>query len=106
MRGPARKECCRCVPSVLRAFARSHHFAALAAAILCLARSTPSCAAGSPNVDTIIRMKLALEPAKPSIRTMSMTFDDHVAKTTFGEHLAEHQLVGGATRRGYGGQLR
>jgi hypothetical protein len=56
-----------------------------------LARAQPV-----PSGDEIIRqMKAALEPSKPSIRTMDLTFDDQGSKTRFGLAQARKTLPDG-----------
>jgi hypothetical protein len=58
--------------------------------------SHTAAAADQPSADQIVRqMKLALEPQKPSVRTMTMTFDDRGTKTTFGLVQARKRLPDG-----------
>jgi len=66
----------------------------LAAALLLAA--LPARSADAPSADEIVRqMKLALEPAKPSVRTMTLTFDDAGKKTSFGLVQARKQMADG-----------
>lgn len=54
-------------------------------------------AADAPSADEVVRqMKAALEPPKPSIRTMTMVFDDRGTKSTFGLVQARKRLPTGA----------
>ncbi|MEW6271062.1 MAG: outer membrane lipoprotein-sorting protein [Thermodesulfobacteriota bacterium] len=56
----------------------------------------PSASAQPPGADEIIRqMKAALEPPKPSLRTMDLTFDDHGTKTRFQLAQARKRLPDG-----------
>jgi outer membrane lipoprotein-sorting protein len=49
-----------------------------------------------PSADEVVqRMKSALEPPKPSVRTMTMTFDDKGSKTKFGLVQARKKLADG-----------
>lgn len=78
------RRCCSPVP-----------LSVLAAAALLLA-GLQARSADTPSADEIVRqMKLALEPAKPSMRTMTLTFDDGGKKTSFGLVQARKQLADG-----------
>lgn len=56
----------------------------------------PSLAQETPSADQIVQqMKAALEPPKPSIRTMTMTLDDRGTKSTFGLVQARKRLADG-----------
>jgi hypothetical protein len=60
-----------------------------------LASASPAKGA-EPSADEVVKqMKLALEPAKPSVRTMTLTFDDQGTKTTFGLVQARKKLADG-----------
>jgi outer membrane lipoprotein-sorting protein len=49
-----------------------------------------------PSADDVVRqMKSALEPPKPSVRTMTLTLDDQGTKTTFGLVQARKKLADG-----------
>lgn len=79
--------------------ARPHRLPAapsvLVAALLVLA-ATPAWPASPPSADEIVHeMKVALEPPRPSVRTMTLTFDDHGQKTTFGLAQARKHLADG-----------
>ncbi|MBY0278719.1 outer membrane lipoprotein-sorting protein [Candidatus Binatia bacterium] len=56
----------------------------------------PALAQKAPSADEVVRqMKAALEPPKPSIRTMTMTLDDRGTKSTFGLVQARKRLADG-----------
>lgn len=56
----------------------------------------PALAENAPSADDVVRqMKAALEPPKPSIRTMTMTLDDRGTKSTFGLVQARKRLADG-----------
>jgi len=58
--------------------------------------ATAAVAADPPTADEIVRqMKIALEPPKPSVRTITLTFDDQGQKTTFGLVQARKRLADG-----------
>lgn len=60
------------------------------------AAAAPAWSADPPSADRIVQqMKAALEPPKPSVRTMTMTFDDQGKKTTFGLVQARKRLADG-----------
>ena len=70
--------------------------------LLCLTATAvlvaaPARAADAPSADEVVRqMKAALEPPKPSIRAMTMVFDDRGTKSTFGLVQARKRLATGA----------
>jgi outer membrane lipoprotein-sorting protein len=62
-----------------------------------LLTTVPSRAADAPAAGEILQqMKAALEPPKPSVRTMTMTFDDQGTKATFRLVQARKRLADGA----------
>lgn len=81
----------------MRLAPRSRRCASLivaAAALTTLA--PPAWSADPPSADQIVQqMKAALEPGKPSIRTMTLTFDDQGTKSTFGLVQARKKLADG-----------
>ena len=69
--------------------------AAVAATALALVVGSAA-AADPPSADEVVRqMKSALEPPKASVRTMTMTFDDHGQKTSFGLVQARKKIADG-----------
>lgn len=70
-------------------------------AVLCVTAATvlsagTARAADTPSADEVVRqMKAALEPPKPSIRTMTMVFDDQGTRSTFGLVQARKRLATG-----------
>lgn len=76
---------------------RSCRAASLAAlAAMLVSASSPAWSADPPSADQIVKeMQAALEPPKPSVRTMTMTFDDQGKKTTFGLVQARKRLADG-----------
>lgn len=70
--------------------------AALACALTVALTAGAASAADPPSADEVVRqMKSAVEPPKPSVRTMTMTFDDRGTKTTFGLVQARKRLADG-----------
>jgi outer membrane lipoprotein-sorting protein len=71
-------------------------------ALLCLSAAVvlvaaPARADEAPTADQVVsQMKAALEPPKPSIRTMTMTLDDQGTETTFSLVQARKRLADGA----------
>jgi outer membrane lipoprotein-sorting protein len=76
---------------------RSCRAASLAVlASLLASAASPVWSADPPSADQIVKqMQEALEPPKPSVRTMTMTFDDQGKKTTFGLVQARKRLADG-----------
>lgn len=69
---------------------------ALPFALATASLATPAWSADPPSADQVVQqMKAALEPAKPSIRTMTLTFDDQGTKSTFGLVQARKKLADG-----------
>jgi outer membrane lipoprotein-sorting protein len=61
-----------------------------------LSAAMPAWCAAPPSADEIVQqMKAALEPAKPSIRTMTLTLDDHGKRTSFELVQARKHLADG-----------
>jgi hypothetical protein len=79
--------------------ARPHRLLAaptVVVAALLVLTAAPAWSASPPSADEIVReMKLALEPHRPSVRAMTLTFDDHGEKTTFGLAQARKHLPDG-----------
>lgn len=71
--------------------------AALGLSLTAALAAPPARAADAPSADEVVRqMKAALEPPKPSVRTMTMVFDDQGTKSTFGLVQARKKLATGA----------
>ena len=69
---------------------------ALCSAAVAVVLASGSAWSADPSADDVVRqMKSALEPPKPSVRTMTMTFDDQGTKTTFGLVQARKKLSDG-----------
>jgi hypothetical protein len=80
----------------LAALPRRHARGFLCAVALVLLGAASVRAADAPNADEIIRqMKLALEPQKPSVRAMTLTFDDHGHESSFGLAQARKHIADG-----------
>lgn len=68
----------------MRAAVPSVRLVALLVSAAAILAAAPSRAADAPSADEVVRqMKAALEPPKPSLRAMTMTFDDQGTKSTF-----------------------
>ena len=71
--------------------------AALGLSLTALLSAAPVGAADAPSADEVVhQMKTALEPPKPSVRTITMVFDDQGTKSTFGLVQARKKLATGA----------
>lgn len=81
----------------MRLVPRSRRSASMIVAATALATvATHAWSADAPSADQIVQqMKAALEPPKPSIRTMTLTFDDQGTKSTFGLVQARKKLTDG-----------
>jgi outer membrane lipoprotein-sorting protein len=74
---------------------RCRRLAVWSAALTMLFAAGPARSA-DPSADDVVRqMKSALEPPKPSMRTMTLTLDDQGTKTTFGLVQARKKLADG-----------
>ena len=71
--------------------------AVLGLSLTAVLATAPVGAADAPSADEVVhQMKTALEPPKPSVRTMTMVFDDQGTKSTFGLVQARKKLATGA----------